>query len=147
MAADGGRCISDRAALADQPAPFSDVASISTVRRVLLSVGEAEVDAICQARAPARARAWKAGVVPERVILDFEQRRSRLTPRSGTPPGHYKGGFHPLLVSWGRELLAGILRPGNTVRAGNAEAHLSLLELALEQFPASALEGRDPGAL
>jgi hypothetical protein len=30
-----------------------------------------------------RARAWRAGVAPERVILDFEQRRSRLTPRSG----------------------------------------------------------------
>jgi hypothetical protein len=47
MAADGGRRISDLAALAGQPALFSDVASISTVRRVLLSMGEAEIDAIC----------------------------------------------------------------------------------------------------
>jgi hypothetical protein len=52
------------------------------------------------------------------------------------------------LVSWGREVLAGILRPGNTVRAGNAEDHLrSVLELALEQFPASVLDGENPRAL
>jgi hypothetical protein len=50
------------------------------------------------------------------------------------------------LVSWGREVLAGILLPGNT-GAGNAEDHLSVLELALEQFPASALDGENPRAL
>jgi hypothetical protein len=48
------------------------------------------------------------------------------------------------LVSWGREVLTGILRPGNTVRVGNAEDHLSVLELALEQFRASALDGEHP---
>ena len=56
--------------------------------------------------------------------------------------GHYKGGFgfNPLLVSCGREILAGILRPGNA-GANNSEDHLSVLELALEQLPQSALDG------
>jgi hypothetical protein len=56
--------------------------------------------------------------------------------------GHYKGGFgfNPLLVSCGREVLAAVLRPGNA-GANNAADHLSVLELALEQLPASALEG------
>src|SRR5207302_6171428 len=56
--------------------------------------------------------------------------------------GHYKGGFgfNPLLVTCGREVLAGILRPGNA-GANNAEDHLELLDLALEQLPQSALDG------
>lgn len=39
MAADGGRCVSDLAALAGQPALFGSLASVSTARRVLLSIG------------------------------------------------------------------------------------------------------------
>ena len=41
MAADGGRCVSDLQALAGQPALFGDLASVSTARRVLLSLGDA----------------------------------------------------------------------------------------------------------
>ena len=72
MAADGGRCVSDFAVLAGQPALFGSVASVSTARRVLLSIGEAELDRVRQARALARGRAWEAGAAPERVILDFD---------------------------------------------------------------------------
>jgi hypothetical protein len=56
--------------------------------------------------------------------------------------GHYKGGFgfNPLLVTCGREVLAGILRPGNA-GANNADDHVHLLELALEQLPKAALDG------
>ena len=61
MAADGGRCVSDLATLAGQAALFGEMASVSTARRVLLRVGELELDAIRQARALARARAWEAG--------------------------------------------------------------------------------------
>jgi hypothetical protein len=43
-------------------------------------------------------------------------------------------------VSCGRDVLAGILRPGNA-GANNADDHLRLLDLALEQLPASALDG------
>jgi hypothetical protein len=57
MAADGGRCVSDLAALAGQASLFGAVASVSTARQALLSVGETELDRVRQARAAARARA------------------------------------------------------------------------------------------
>ena len=142
MAADGGRCVSDLAALAGQRALFGEVASVSTARRVLLSVGADELDLIRGARALARERAWRAGAAPERVILDFDCTPIDVHSEKEGAAGHYKGGFgfNPLLVSCGRELLAGFLRPGNAA-AGSADDHLHALELALEQLPESALDG------
>jgi hypothetical protein len=43
-------------------------------------------------------------------------------------------------VTCNREVLAGVLRPGNA-GANNSADHLSVLELALEQLPQSALDG------
>src|SRR5438132_5364301 len=142
MLADGGRCVSDLAALAGQVSLFGDVASVSTARRVVLSVGEAELAGIRAARAAARARAWAAGAAPERVILDFDATPIDVHSEKEQAAGHYKGGFgfNPLLVTCGREVLAGILRPGNA-GANNVADHLALLDLALEQLPQSALDG------
>ena len=94
MLADGGRCVSDLVALGSQPALFGDVASVSTARRVLLSVGEEELDRLRRARAQARARAWALGAAPEEVIQDFDatpstpqlvwSRRRVTTVRRGT---------------------------------------------------------------
>ena len=142
MLADGGRCVSDLVALGSQPALFGDVASVSTARRVLLSVGEAELDRLRAARAQARARAWAAGAAPEQVILDFDATPITAHSDKEGAAGHYKGGFgfNPLLVSCGREVLAAILRPGNA-GANNADDHLEVFELALEQLPPQALEG------
>jgi hypothetical protein len=142
MLADGGRCVSDLAALGGQPALFGEVASVSTARRVVLAIGEQELAAIRAARARARARAWAAGAAPERVILDFDATPIDVHSEKEDAAGHYKGGFgfNPLLVSCGREVLAGILRPGNA-GANNADDHLELLDLALEQLPRSALDG------
>jgi hypothetical protein len=138
--ADGGRCVSDLVALGSQPALFGDVASISTARRVLLSVGEAELDRLRVARA--RARAWAAGAAPAEVILDFDATPITAHSDKELAAGHYKGGFgfNPLLVCCGREVLAAILRPGNA-GANNAADHLELFELALEQLPRQALDG------
>jgi hypothetical protein len=142
MAADGGRCVSDLAALAGQRSLFGDLASISTARRVMLSIGEAQLDRIRAARALARERAWKAGAAPERLILDFDATPITSHSEKEGAAGHYKGGFgfNPLLVSCDREVLAGILRPGNA-GANNADDHLHCLELTLEQLPQSALDG------
>jgi hypothetical protein len=139
MLADGGRCVSDLAALAGQSSLFGEV---STARRVVLSVGEAELAGIRSARARARARAWEAGAAPERVILDFDATPIGVHSEKEQAAGHYKGGFgfNPLLVGCGREVLAGILRPGNA-GANNAEDHIELLDLALGQLPQSALDG------
>jgi len=142
MLADGGRCVSDLAALAGQASLFGEVASVSTARRVVLSVGEEELAGIRAARAAARARTWATGAAPERVILDFDATPIDVHSEKEQAAGHYKGGFgfNPLLVTCGREVLAGILRPGNA-GANNAEDHLELLDLALEQLPQSALDG------
>jgi hypothetical protein len=144
MLADGGRCVSDLVALGSQPALFGDVASISTARRVLCSVGEAELDRLRAARAQARARAWAwaAGAAPAEVILDFDATPITAHSDKELAAGHYKGGFgfHPLLVSCGREVLAAILRPGNA-GANNAADHLEVFEAALEQLPREALDG------
>jgi len=141
MLADGGRCVSDLGALAGQDSLFGEVALVSTARRVMLSIGEVELAGIRAARAAARARAWAAGAAPERVILDFDATPIDVHSEKEQAAGHYKGGFgfNPLLVSCGREVLGGILRPGNA-GANNAEDHLALLDLALEQLPQSALD-------
>jgi Transposase DDE domain group 1 len=142
MLADGGKCVSDLAALGGQPALFGPMASVSTARRVMVSLGAAELDAIRRARALARERAWRAGAAPGEVILDFDSTPVNADSEKDGAAGHYKGGFgfHPLLVSCGREVLAGVLRPGNA-GANNADDHLEVLELALEQLPPSALDG------
>jgi hypothetical protein len=142
MLADGGRCVSDLAALAGQASLFGDVASVSTARRVLLSIGDVELDRVRRARAIARERAWAVGAAPQRVILDFDATPVDSHSEKERAGGHYKGGFgfNPLLVTCGREVLAGILRPGNA-GANNAADHLTVLELALAQLPQSALDG------
>src|SRR4051794_6875902 len=142
MLADGGRCVSDLVALGSQPALFGDVASISTARRVLLSVGEAELDRLRAAPAQARARAWAAGAAPAEVILDFDATPVTAHSDKEHAAGHYKGGFgfNPLLACCGREVLAAVLRPGNA-GANNADDHLQVLEAALEQLPPAALDG------
>lgn len=105
MLADGGRCVSDLVALGSQPALFGDVASVSTARRVLLSIGQAELDRLRRARAQARERAWAAGAAPAEVILDFDATPITAHSDKELAAGHYKGGFgfNPLLVTCGRE--------------------------------------------
>jgi hypothetical protein len=109
MAADGGRCVSDLAALAGQPALFGNVASVPTARRVLLSIGQAEIDRVRQARAIARERAWNAGAAPGRLILDFDATPISIHSEKELAAGHYKGGF-------GFNPAARILWPGGSGR-------------------------------
>lgn len=142
MAADGGSCVSDLAVLAGQGALFGQLASVATARRVLLSIGESELERIRQARALARERAWRAGAAPDRVVLDFDATPISIHSEKELAAGHYKGGFgfNPLIATCAREILAGVLRPGNA-GANNAADHQRVLELALEQLPESALDG------
>ena len=121
---------------------FGDIASVSTARRVLALGWRGEIERIRQARALARQRAWSAGAAPDRVVLDFDATPISIHSEKEQAAGHYKGGFgfNPLIATCGREVLAGILRPGNA-GANNAQDHLRVLELALEQLPESALDG------
>jgi len=108
----------------------------------VLSGGESGLAGVRAARAAARARTWAAGAAPERVIIDFDATPIDVHSEKEQAAGHYKGGFgfNPLLVTCDREVLAGILRPGNA-GANNVADHLELLDLALEQLPQSALDG------
>ena len=142
MIADGGRCVSDLVVLAGQGKLFGAVASVSTARRVMCSLGPVELAAVRRARAVARERAWAAGAAPSAVIMDFDAFEIGAHSEKEGAAGHYKGGFghHGLLVSCGREVLAELLRAGND-GANDADDHVHVLELALEQLPKAALDG------
>jgi hypothetical protein len=71
LLADGGDCLSDLAALRDQPELFGPVASTPTAWRVIERVAT-DADGLARlraARAHARARAWAAGAHPDPELL------------------------------------------------------------------------------
>jgi hypothetical protein len=76
------------------------------------------------------------------VVIEFDATPINVHSDKEHAAGHYKGGFgfNPLLATCGREVLAGVLRPGNA-GANNAADHVEVLELALEQLPQAALDG------
>jgi hypothetical protein len=57
------------------------------------------------------------------VILEFDPTPIDVHSEKEHAAGHYQGsfGFNPLLVSCEREVLAGILRPGNAAASNGAE--------------------------
>jgi len=138
MLIDGGDCVSDLGALAEQPDLFGRVASQSTASRLVHALGENERAAIRDARRAARERAWRVGARPRTVTLDFDAQLVEChTEKEGGAP-HRKGGygFHPLhcFLDETGEHLAGLLRPGNA-GANTAADHISVLEQALAQLP------------
>ena len=149
MLADGGDCLSDLAALRDQPELFGPVASTPTAWRVVDRIG-ADPDGLARlraARAHARARAWAAGAHPNLGLLIVDADATLVLAHSDAKEaaaGTYKHsfGFAPLLASLDRgqapgEPLAGLLRPGNAA-PGAADDLVVLVDLALAQLPAAA---------
>jgi Transposase DDE domain group 1 len=149
MLADGGDCLSDLAALRDQPELFGPVASTPTAWRVVERVAT-DPDGLARlraARAHGRARAWAAGAHPDPELLIVDADATLVLAHSDAKQGAegtYKGsfGFHPLLAYLDRgqapgEPLAGLLRPGNAP-AGGADDLIELVDLALAQLPAAA---------
>jgi hypothetical protein len=142
--ADGGECIGDLGVLRGQEALFGPVTSETTAHRVLKSIDAELLDRIRAARAAARARAWDAGARPETITLDLDAAIITAHSEKERAAGTYKRGFgfHPLLCYLDEtgEALAGLLRPGNA-GANSAADHFEVLQMALEQLPAEALEG------
>jgi hypothetical protein len=149
--ADGGHCLSDLAALRDQPALFGQVASTPTAWRVLERAAS-DPDGLARlraARAHARARAWAAGGDPDVELLIVDADATLVLAHSDAKQGAagtYKHpfGFAPLLAYLDRgpasgEPLAGILRPGNAA-PGAASDLVELVDLALAQLPATSHE-------
>jgi hypothetical protein len=136
--ADGGTCLSDLAALREEPELFGEVASDPTAYRVVRDLGQRGLDAIREARAAARRRAWQVGGAPEQVTLDFDATlvTTRTHKEAAAPTYKRSFGFHPLLcyLSERKEALAGVLRPGNA-GSSTASDHIEVLDLALEQIP------------
>jgi Transposase DDE domain group 1 len=159
MIADGGEAISDIATLADQAAVFGPVASESTCWRVLNSIADADLDAIAQARAAARAVAWAqraeqtghalpASLVAGAPLIDAEGRPVLVIDDDATivvthsekehtaATFKHTYGYHPVLAFCdnSNEALAGMLRPGNA-GSNTAADHIGLLDAALAQIP------------
>jgi hypothetical protein len=142
--ADGGDCLSDLAALRDQPRLFGQVASTATVWRLVDAIGERELGRLADARRQARARAWRAAGAPEQIVLDIDATLVTSHSEKELAKGNFKGGFgfYPLacyLEATG-EALAAILRPGNA-GSNTARDHITVLERALHQLPDQAWEG------
>jgi hypothetical protein len=138
MLVDGGDCVSDLGALAEQPDLFGQVASQSTASRLLHALGEKERAVIGSARRRARERAWLLGARPGTVTLDFDAQLLEChTEKEGGGP-HRKGGygFHPLhcFLDETGEHLAALLRPGNA-GSNTAADHITVLDEALAQLP------------
>ena len=125
MLADGGDCLSDLAALRDQPELFGPVASTPTAWRVLERLAQ-DPDGLARlraARAHARARAWAAGAHPDLELLVIDADATLVlahrTPRKPPPaPTSSRSGSARCWPTWTAarrpgEPLAGLLRPGN----------------------------------
>lgn len=140
---DGGDCVSDLGALADQPDLFGRVASHSTATRLLHALGENERAAVRDCRRLARELAWELGARPETITLDFDAQLLEChTEKEGAGP-HRKGGFgfHPLhcFLDETEEHLAGLLRAGNA-GSNTSTDHVEVLDAALAQLPADVAD-------
>ena len=100
--ADGADCLSDLAALRDQPGLFGPVASRATAWRTFDRLGPAELRGIDGAVADARAAAWAADRDAETDSLIIDMDATLITTRAekGDAEATYKRtyGHHPLLA-------------------------------------------------
>jgi hypothetical protein len=147
--ADGGGCVADLRVMREQGALFGSVASDATAWRTVTRAGELGLlDAVRQARARARERAWQAGAAPAvggPLVIDIDATLITTHSEKDGTAGTYKGGwgYHPLLafLDGTREPLAARLRPGNAP-AHTAGDHIEVLKLALAQIPEDELQAR-----
>lgn len=144
----GGDCLADLAVVRAQRDLFGAVASDPTVSRLIDTLaGDADtaVAAIRQARAAARAQAWRqrspvTSDGPVVVDLDATLVLAHSEKEGATPTFKRTFGFHPLLafVDHGRdgtgEPLAALLREGRAT-ANDAADQISVLDAALAQLP------------
>jgi Transposase DDE domain group 1 len=145
MLADGGECVADLGGIRDQEALFGPVASDSTAFGVIdrVAADRTLLDALRAAHARARERFWELHGTPERLTIDVDATLVSAHSEKEQAAGNYKGGygFFPLqaYADETREVLGGLLRPGNA-GANTAADHVTVLDRALEQIPAAHVE-------
>jgi hypothetical protein len=148
MLADGGECVSDLGGLRDQEVLFGMVASDSTAFRVIDRIASEPglLEELRLAHARARERFWKLHGAPQSLTIDVDATLITAHSEKEKAAGTYKGGFgfHPLMgyADETREVLGGVLRPGNA-GANTAEDHKAVLDLALAQIPAEHIENME----
>jgi hypothetical protein len=140
MLCDGGDGLCDLRALRDQQPLFGQVASDATAYRLIerIAADPGALERIRAARAEARARAWRRGARPRRVVIDIDATLIGAHSDKQGAAGTYKGGFgfHPMLayLDGAEDALAAILRPGNA-GANTAADQIAVVEAALAQLP------------
>jgi hypothetical protein len=149
MLAGGGECVTDMAALRDQPELFGDVASSATIWRAVREIDETVLGELRVARAQARATAWASLEGLEEVVLDIDAALVEIhSENKEQAASHYKGGFgfHPMFcfADHSGEALAGILRPGNAA-ANSGVDQLAVVDAAIAQLPDEYRAGHHPG--
>jgi len=141
MLADGGDCLADLRAVADQAALFGPVASTSTAFRVIdqIACTPGLLDALARAHARARERVWQLAGAPAKVTIDLDATLIGSHSEKEGAAGTFKGGygFHPMLAYADQtgEALSAELRPGNA-GANTAADQIAVAEAAIEQIPA-----------
>ena len=151
--ADGGRVLSDLAALRDQAELYGPVASDATLWRALEEIGDAQRARIATARARIRRHVWtliaaRHGRIPPSRVADVDLGKTVVIRLDATiqiahsdkqgAAGTFKGsyGHHPL-TAWcdnTGESLAFRLRPGNA-GSNTASDHIGVLDEAIAQVP------------
>lgn len=145
MLADGGDCLADLRAVADQASLLGEIASTSTAFRVVdvIASDAGGLERLRAAHARARAQAWKLAGAPERLTIDLDATLIGSHSDKEGAAGNFKGGygFHPMLAYGDEtgEALGGELRPGNA-GANTAADQIAVAEHALEQIPAEHIE-------
>ena len=146
MLAGGGEACSDIEHLRAQPVLFGEVASDSTLYRLLRGLGPDHTAALCEAVAGVRNRVWeRRGDASAPVVLDIDSTLVEVhSENKDQAAAHFKGGFgfHLMLCATSEgEMLSIRLRPGNAA-ANSIADHIEVLDAAIAQLPEAVAEGR-----
>ena len=147
MLAGGGEACADIEHLRAQPVLFGEVASDSTLYRLLRGLGPDVLEGLAGAVAGVRAGVWERrgdmeSCVP--VVLDIDSTLVEVhSENKAGAAAHFKAGFgfHPMLCATSDgEPLSIMLRPGNAA-ANNIADHIDVLDAAVAQLPEAVAAG------
>ena len=149
MLAGGGEACSDIEHLRAQPVLFGQVASDSTLYRLLRGLGPDVVQSLLEAAAGVRSAVWeRRGDTSGPVVLDIDSTLVEVhSENKDRAAAHHKGGFgfHPMLCATEHgEPLSVVLRPGNA-SANSISDHIGVLDAAIAQLPEAAAAGHREG--